>query len=235
MIIAGPCSWVNQNQEDEIIATAKALVNCADYFRCKLWLGGTTAAKYMIGMESEGIKTLEYINHFIPTGTEVQTPEHVALCKNLSFIWVGARNCQNYGLLKSLQHFPGEVMIKRGAGITVDEMMGVYDVMDGFYHKKIYVIERGINTFDRLPDSRWAPDIKGAMRIKHEYPEVFERYIVDCSHSVGRRELVEPTYNVFNAIGTKHFMFEAMVHPETSLTDKNQIISTEELKAILCK
>ena len=99
--------------------------------------------------------------------------------------------------------------------------------------KMPYIIERGINTFDRQPDSRWSPDLKGIIRVKNERPDIFSRLVVDCSHSVGRKEYSGDVYRAFKAIGVQHFMFECSIAPEKSKTDKGQILSIEELEEIL--
>lgn len=253
MIIAGNCLMADEEDIDIAVRTAKALKerNLADYFRCKIWGGGTSPQKYFKGMGLSGLLTLEQINRKIMSaGTEVQIPEHIDYCNKyeykVDFIWVGARNCQNYALLERLEYFKGDIFIKRGFGITVDEMIGLYDIIANpelnrslatlslsRVNKEIYIIERGIITFDRLPDSRWSPDLKGVIRIKNERPDIFNRLVVDCSHSVGRKEYSGDVYRAFKAIGVSHFMFECSVEPEKSKTDKGQILSIEELETIL--
>ena len=237
MIIAGNCLMVDDKDVEITYETAKELKErgLADYFRCKLWGGGTTPNKYFKGIGIEGIAHLEKINkEIMPVGTEVQIPEHIEICTNLPFIWIGARNCQNYALLeKTKVYIRGEVFIKRGCGITIDEFIGLFDIMSLIIGGDIYIIERGINTFDRLPDSRWSPDLKGVIRIKHERPDIFNRLVVDCSHSVGRKSYIEDTYKAFKAIGVKHFMFECSSEPARSRTDTKQILSVCELERIL--
>lgn len=236
MIIAGNCLMADEGDIDIAVRTAKALKekNLADYFRCKVWGGGTSPKKYFKGIGDNGLDPLLEIERIIiSAGTEVQTPQQVLWCNGLSFIWIGARNCQNYALLESLKDFRGDVFIKRGFGMTIDEVFGLFDIMDETIGKTPFIIERGINTFDRLPDSRWSPDLKGVIRIKNERPDIFTRLVVDCSHSVGRKEYSGDVYKAFKAIGVQHFMFECSVEPEKSKTDKNQILSIEELEEIL--
>jgi len=233
MIIAGNCSYIDDSDTNLIFDTAKELLSFTDYFRCKIFLGGTSPSKFKYGIESAGIKTLKEINKSIPVMTEIQTESHIDMCKdNISSIWVGARNSQNYGLMPMLAEWKGKVFLKRSPGMTIDEVIGLYDIMDVEYQKEVYIIERGINTFDRLDDSRWSPDLKGVIRLKQERPEIFYNTVIDCSHSVGRKELIEDTYKAFKAIGCEHFMFECTATGE-SKTDFNHMLSVRELKDII--
>ncbi len=241
MIIAGNCLLTSDTKREitQVINTAKELkkLGLADFFRCKIWGGGTSPERYYQGIGDKGIEILKYIrdNILIPTGTEIQIPEHLLKASGLSFIWVGARNCQNYALLESLKWYEGVIMIKRGFGITVKEIIGLYSIMREIIRIKedfLYLIERGINTFDRQEDSRWAPDLKGVIQIKKERPDVFDKLIIDCSHSVGKKEYIKEIYEAFKSIGCKHFMFECSIDGK-SLTDTRQMLSVKELHRII--
>jgi len=236
MIIAGNCLLTHPSEINIVERTASLLKKekLADYFRCKIWGGGTTPQRFYKGIGNKGIDVLKRISrNILPAGTEVQIPQHIIYCRNLSFIWIGARNCQNYALLENLTYFDGKIFIKRGAGITIDETIGLFDIMRDVFLKKIFIIERGINTFDRKEESRWSPDLKGIIRIKDERPDIFGRIVIDCSHSAGKKEYTRDIYNAFKSIGVKHFMFEVSAEPEKSKTDTAQILSTQELKEIL--
>ncbi len=232
MIIAGPCSYVDYSDREEIVKTARVLENTVDWFRCKLWLGGTRPDRYVRGIRSKGLPTLESINDFLPVMTEIQTEKHINKCKNLNGIWIGARSAQNYGLLEIAMDFKGEVFVKRGFGMTTDELIGLYDICKEIHKRKIYIIDRGINTFDRRPDSRWMPDIRNAIELKKKRPDVFDKLVIDCSHSIGKKNYIEDVYKSFYSIGCKHFMFEC-TYSGDSKTDKEQMLSVQELKCIL--
>jgi 3-deoxy-D-arabino-heptulosonate 7-phosphate (DAHP) synthase len=235
MIIAGNCSFTNIHEQKEIIDNAYELKEIGvDYFRCKLYLGGTSPEKFMVGVESEGIKTLEWINGTImPTGTEVHIPEQVTACSKLYYLWIGARNSRNYSLLRFIgDNYKGDVMLKRAPDMTVNETIGLYDVCTEKFNFYPYIIERGQVNIDRLEDSRWSPDLKGVIRIKQERPDIFDRLVIDCSHSVGRKEYIKDVYGAFKVIGCKHFMFEASLDGK-SKTDQRQMLSVKELKGII--
>lgn len=239
MVIAGNCLLTSTDKDEvgNVYETAMELGEFVNYYRCKIWGGGTSPDKYMYGIGDKGIKILETISkEIMPCGTEVHTPEHIRLCKNLDYIWIGARNSQNYTLLNELRKWDSSkpVFIKRGPAMTIDEVIGLHDILiakvgiDNFG-----IIERGINTFDRLPDSRWSPDIKGLIRLKTERPDVFMKTILDCSHSVGRSEYVYPLYKVGRSIGVGGYMFECTSRMAQSYTDKRQMLTVDQLRIVL--
>ena len=240
MIIAGPCLYAVETQREQFIETAKALKGLADFYRCKLWGGGTRPDRFFPGMSNKGLEMLDYINgEIMPVMTEVQSNHQIMACEHHSIesVWIGARNSQNYGLMQDIiQYWPKNkpIMIKRNAGMTIDELIGIFDIYLERYNRYVYFIERGINTFDRQEHSRWSPDLKGAIRLKHERPEIFDRLVVDCSHSVGVSSYIKDVYAAFEAIGVNHFMFECTIDGE-SLTDQNQMLSVKDLENILLR
>jgi len=234
-IFAGPCLYYDFSETRMVQHTAKALVGIADFYRCKLWGGGTQIDRYYSGVGDIGINVLQQINeNIIPVGCEIFTKEHIELVKDLYYFWFGARNSQNYRLIEALRHVTGMVLFKRDFGMTVDETIGLYDIYTNHAActDEVFFVERGINTFDRLEYSRWSPDLKGVIRIKNERPDIFDKLIVDCSHSVGYKDFIGDTYRAFKAIGVQHFMFECTIDGK-SKTDQFQMLSVDELEEIL--
>jgi 3-deoxy-D-arabino-heptulosonate 7-phosphate (DAHP) synthase len=233
MIIAGPCLYTDKEDHDDIIKTAESLMSVADVFRCKIFGGGTSVDKYFPGIGIEGLKDLEFIQEMLlPVCTEVHDLSHLKLCNNLHGIWIGARNSQNYTLLAGLSGYDGLILLKRGTGMTINELMALYDIMKVRHGVDCYIVERGVVTIDRQTDSRWSPDLKGIIQIKFDRPDIFERIIIDCSHSVGRKEYINDIYRAFKAIGIKNYMFEC-TYSGKSKTDSGHMLSVEELKSIL--
>lgn len=234
MIVSGPCGFISLAEKNMICDTAEALQGIATHFRVKIYMGGTRADRYYEGVKEKGLHVLEYIRErLMPVGTEIQIPQHVAECRGLDFLWIGARSSRNYALLQSLcTLYNGEIMLKRGMDMTVQETIDLYDLIVDRYNCYPYIIERGLVNIDREQESRWSPDLKGVIRIKSERPDIFDRLIIDCSHSVGRKEYIRDTYRAFNAIGCKHWMFECTVDGK-SLTDQRQMLSVKELEDIL--
>ena len=164
--------------------------------------------------------------------TEVQTPKQSNLLIGNHGVWIGARNSANYGIYEeaALDRFDF-VGIKRGPGMTIDEISSLHELSRIRYGFTPYIIERGINTIDRNDDARWSPDLRIAYTLKHRDEKIFDRLVVDCSHSGGRKEYTKDIYKAFKAIGVKHFMFE--VYDGKSKTDKNHVLSVEEFKNIV--
>lgn len=234
MIIAGPCLYSELKQKKEIIDTAYALQGIVDFFRCKVFGGGTSVEKYKEGVGVAGIQDLLYIqDNILPVGTEIHVPGQITLCSDFSYLWVGARNVQNYSLLRILcDNYDRTIMLKRGPGMGIQDIINLYDIVRVKHKKRSWIIERGIQTFDKREDSRWSPDLKGVLILKQERPDIFESLIIDCSHSVGRKDLIKDTYKAFKAVGCRHFMFECTKSGK-SHTDKNSMLSVGDLTNIL--
>lgn len=240
MIIAGPCLFTDLSETDEILRTAVDLRNNIGsdvLFRCKLWGGGTTLAKWFDGVGADGVPILSQINDdILSSGTEIRTEYELMECNGagLDFVWIGARNSANYSLYKSLELYrPKKIFIKRSPAMIIDEFHGLYDILTNKFNLDVYMIERGIVGFSNDSSSKFSPDLKGVIRIKNEYPEMFEKLVVDCSHSVFKKDYVSDVYEAFKSINIKHFMFECMSNPEKAKTDKNHMLSVEELSIIL--
>jgi len=233
MIIAGPCLW-NIGDDAAIKLTADNLKGTADYFRVKLWGGGTTPEKYFpgIGNSDDHLKAFKLTADLGNVITEVQTPEHIASALfGLSGVWIGARNCHNYGLIEKVFMAANRLQFvgfKRGPGVTIAETIDLYRLYTERGKVQPWIIERGINTIDRGTAGRWSPDLKIAYYLKHERPEIFDRLVIDCSHSAGEKRFVFDVYHAFKAIGCKNFMFECL--DGDSKTDRDHMMTTSELK-----
>lgn len=229
MLIAGNC-LLNLGEQVATLQTAEALEELGvDIFRCKLWGGGTTIEKYFPGIGRAGVPIM--LNCGLPAITEVHTPGHVAACDQLAGIWIGARNSYNYSLLKAAAGHPGTLFIKRHADMTIDNLADMDRMIQHLYKKKPYWIERGLSTIDRGEHGRWAPDLKIAYVLKHTEPELFQRLVIDCSHSASRKAYVRDVYQAFKAVGVQHFMFEVFI--QESKTDTAQVLSVDEFRRVL--
>lgn len=241
MIIAGPCLYTHLSEEADINTTAIDLKdeigNDDTIFRCKLWGGGTTVEKWVDGVGSNGLATLQFINeNIMEAATEVRTPEEILHVKasGLKVVWVGARNSANYSLYKTFELVKfDKVFVKRHPAMTIDEFVGLYDNLTQRFKMNVYPIERGIVGFSNNMESKFSPDLKGVIRIKHERPDIFDRLVIDCSHSVFVKDYVADVYKSFKSIGVDHFMFECMSNPDKAKTDKNHMLSVSELMNII--
>ena len=233
MICVGPCLINNDQEAKDAIKLAKDLKRTITHFRAKIIGGGTQVDKFKEGIGwAKGMDMLRTIEKIIPTGTEVQTPDQLNSCLDLSYVWVGARNSQNYSLLKHISYHKGDVLLKRGVGMTLEETIGIFDIMRLLFKKEPYIIERGINGIDRIPSQRWHIDLNSILRLKNYRKDIFNKLIVDCSHSAGSKELVGDIYEAMKSIGVKHFMFEC-TQDGKSQTDQGHMLSVKELKRII--
>lgn len=236
-IWAGPCLFTDLSESREIIETAQALWDMGiDYFRCKLWGGGTTSDKYFPGVGENGIKTFLKIPDIIPVGTEIQTPIQLekswtwgnhSIFLPFDYVWVGARNAWNYGLRKDIRNFNIPWILKRAPNMSIEKLYGAYDI-----DKPTWVMERGVDALYQPDNAPFMPDLKGVIRMKHERPDIFDKLIVDCSHSVFMKYCVADVYNSFKSIGVKHFMFECTLSGK-SRTDQGHMLSVKELEKII--
>ncbi len=231
MIFAGPCLFCDLDESNEIMDTALALKDIGvNNFRCKLNGGGTSRERYFKGVGEFGYEIFNSILKLeMSLWTEIKLPSEADFCwQNFFNGWIGARDANNYRLLDYVKSLQGFIWaLKRGPVMPIDELFGIHDL-----YKPTWVIERGIVTFDPMERSRFAPDLKGVIRIKNERPDIFDKLVVDCSHSVFRKAYIEDVYKAFKAIGVQHYMFEC-TYSGKSKTDQEHMLSVKELEKII--
>lgn len=250
---AGPCLLNDDPAEIEnAYNTARALYAIDPHirYRCKLWGGGTTPEKYMPGIGDKGIEVLGNISRMeldadlrrrahMRCGTEIQSAEQLIQCMGqVDYIWIGARNSQNYALLgeigrclkKGARMLVNEVLIKRGPGMTIDEIIGLHDICRQKYGFAPVIIERGINSFTRLVEDRWLTDFDGMIRLMRCRPDIALGF--DPSHAGGVRENIFPLVKAAAAIGINRFMLEVYDDPRLTRTDQAQAIGISEFRKI---
>jgi len=246
-IYAGPC-LLNDNQLEieDCFKTAEffsklnstprsSFLNKIEIkFRCKLFGGGTNLKKFKPGIRQAGVKILQNVRNIfnIKIGCDISTPDEIEYLSDFDFIWIGARNSQNYNLLEALKYLPRidkkEILIKRGPGMTIEEIIGIHDICVARYGYEPVIIERGINTFCRSEARRWMPDFQGLLRILTERFDI--KLCFDPSHACGQRIDVAAMTRAAFQLGVKNFMVEVMNDPTLSQTDKDQILSTEDFE-----
>jgi 3-deoxy-D-arabino-heptulosonate 7-phosphate (DAHP) synthase len=237
MIFAGPCLFTDLSESQEIFDTAKALHNIGvDYFRCKLWGGGTTPEKYFDGVGEDGLDTFFKIREFMKVGTEIQTPtqfecswqyDNNGILIPFDYIWIGARNSWNYGLRKEIKEYKIPWILKRAPNMSIEKLCGAHDI-----DHPTWVMERGVDALYQPDNAPFMPDLKGVIRMKHERPDIFDKIIVDCSHSIFIKNCVADVYKAFKSVGVRHFMFECTLSGK-SKTDQGHMLSVKELEDIL--
>ncbi|MBI2433628.1 MAG: 3-deoxy-7-phosphoheptulonate synthase [Candidatus Hydrogenedentes bacterium] len=216
-VFAGPCSVESREQILETAAVVKAAG--AQMLRGGAYKPRTSPYSFQ-GMEEEGLKLLQEAGqkYGLPVVTEVMTPEQVPLVEHYADMFqIGARNMQNYGLLKAVGKARKPVFLKRGMMSTINEflMSAEYVMSEG--NPNVVLCERGIRTFET--ETRNTLDIQ-AVPILRKYSHL--PIVVDPCHASGAWDLVLPMARAAVAAGADGIMVEVHPHPEVAFSDGQQ-------------
>ncbi len=229
-VIAGPCSVESEKQ---IVKTAiKVKKSGAKMLRGGAFKPRTSPYSFQ-GLEKEGLKLLAIAKKEakIPFVTEVVNPEDVELVGEYAdCLQIGARNVQNFSLLKRVGRFGKPVLLKRGMSTTIEEflMSAEYILSEGC--KDVILCERGIRTFETA--TRNTLDISAIPVIKERSHLPI---IVDPSHATGSRKYVVPLSLAAIACGADGIMVEVHPEPEKALCDGPQSLTLSEFHLLMKK
>ena len=228
VMIAGPCSI---ESEEQILESANMLQKLGiKIMRASAFKPRTSPYDFQ-GLGIKGLKILKKIKEKtgILTETEVMDVRDVAIAAEyVDVLRVGARNMQNYDLLKELGKIKKPVILKRGMAATINEFIMAAEYI--LYHGNTDVIlcERGIRTFETA--YRNTLDV-GAVAILKNLTHL--PVIVDPSHAAGNRELVPPLSKAAVAAGADGLLIEAHPHPDKALSDAAQSLYPEQLAKLM--
>lgn len=229
VIIAGPC--LMQGNDDIILARRLKEIG-VDIFRAKPYRGtGTHPSDNPKYYFREWQEIMRKISCFMEIATEYN--EDVKL-EYFDWIWIPCRRMQDYDMLQDINNeedeIGGQVILKRGFGNTIDEVVGAIEYLPDLRDQgRLWVCERGIDSFDRQLDIRWRPDFLGMLELKQQGYKV----IFDPSHACGKREFVLPMAKAALELGVDGLMIECRENPDESWSDKNQCISLNELEKFI--
>ncbi len=222
-MIAGPCTVESYDQMD---ATAEKLSKCG----VKVLRGGAfkprTSPYAFQGLGEEGLKILREVadKYNMAVTSEVMEVSQIPMfLKYVDILQVGARNMQNFNLLKSLGEIRKPVLLKRGLSATIEEWLMSAEYLMAGGNREIIFCERGIRTFERM--TRNTLDISAipvVQKISH-LP-----IVVDPSHATGLRDKVAPMSKAAVAAGADGLIIEVHNTPETALCDGAQSLYPEE-------
>ncbi|MBL8114969.1 MAG: 3-deoxy-7-phosphoheptulonate synthase [Acidobacteria bacterium] len=224
-VIAGPCAVESPEQ---ILRLAKAVSRAgATALRGGVYKPRTSPHAFQ-GHGLEGLAWLRAAGDAVglPIVTEVMAPSQVGkLAEKAEILQIGARNCQNYDLLKEAGGSGRAILLKRGFGTTVDEWLSAAEYLFAAGARDVMLMERGIRTFER--STRSTLDLCGlvAARGLTHLP-----LLVDPSHAAGRRDLVPQLSRAAWAAGADGLMIEVHDMPETALSDGPQALLPEDLE-----
>jgi 3-deoxy-7-phosphoheptulonate synthase len=222
VVMAGPCSVESEKQ---IMETAEAVAQAG----AKILRGGAykprTSPYDFQGMEEEGLKLLAKARE--ATGlaviTEVMSDRDVPLVAEYADIMqVGARNMQNFSLLKTLGKCGRPVMLKRGMSSTIKELLMSAEYVTAHGNPQVMLCERGIRTFETA--TRNTCDIS-AVPVLNEMTHL--PVILDPSHATGKRSLVPALARAGVAIGADGLIVEVHPCPEKAVSDGAQSLTLQ--------
>jgi 3-deoxy-7-phosphoheptulonate synthase len=226
-IMAGPCSVESEKQ---IMETAEAVAATG----AKILRGGAfkprTSPYDFQGLELEGLKLLAKARQ--ATGlaivTEVMSEQDVeVVAEHANIMQVGARNMQNFMLLKALGECPRPVLLKRGMSSTIMELLMSAEYITAHGNPNIMLCERGIRTFETA--TRNTCDI-AAVPLLNELTHL--PVILDPSHATGKRSLVPALARAAVAVGADGLLIEVHPFPEKAFSDGAQSLTLDQFRAL---
>ncbi len=227
-VIAGPCSVESEEQITKIAKDVKA--SGATFLRGGAFKPRTSPYSFQ-GMEFEGLELLKEAKAEtgLPIVTEIMSPKHVErFNEDVDVIQVGARNMQNFDLLKELGHTKKTILLKRGLSSTIEEwLMSAEYIMAGG-NENVVLCERGIRTFETY--TRNTLDISAIPAIKRlsHLP-----IVVDPSHATGMNWMVAPLAVAAVAAGADGIMMEVHNDPKNAKCDGAQSITPAEFDSVM--
>lgn len=228
-VIAGPCSVESAEQISQIAASVKK--SGADILRGGAFKARTSPYSFQ-GLRERGIDFLCAAGRQTGMGvvTEISDISHLPLFERVDIIQVGARNMQNFELLKALGSQKKPVLLKRGMANTLSELLLSAEYIMAGGNESVILCERGIRTFE--PSTRNTLDLSAVpvLRGLTHLP-----IIVDPSHATGSSALVAPMALAAAAAGAHGIMIEVHQNPEAALCDGEQSITPQEFDALMKK
>ena len=228
-VAAGPCSVEN---EEQIIRVAQAVKASG----ARLLRGGAfkprTSPYAFQGLHDRGIQLLLLAKKEtgLPIVTELMSLTHLDLFAEVDVIQVGARNMQNFEMLKELGHCGKPILLKRGLANTLEEFLMSAEYIMAGGNSQVILCERGIRTFETM--TRNTLDISAIPLLKHQS---HLPVIVDPSHAAGIPWLVEPLSKAAIAAGADGLMIEVHNDPKSALCDGAQSLTPEQFDAVMKK
>lgn len=229
-VIAGPCSVESQEQILEI-ATAVAEAG-ATHLRGGAFKPRTSPYDFQ-GLKEEGLKYLVRAREAtgLPIVTEVLHESDVLLVAEYAdILQVGARNCQNFGLLSALGKTNKPVLLKRGFGCKIAEHIMAAEYIKKEGNENILLCERGIRTFEDA--TRFTFDINAIPLMKRKSNWMV---VADPSHGTGLSEIVPNIAYASVAAGADGLMVEVHKQPENAVSDGRQSLSLPAFSAMMDK
>jgi 3-deoxy-7-phosphoheptulonate synthase len=228
VLIAGPCSV---ETESRTVAVAREVKRAgARVFRAGAYKPRTSPYSFQ-GLGEEGLVTLRRVRDEIglPVVSEVMDTSLAAkVAEHVDIVQVGARNMQNFPLLKKLGELQRPVLLKRGISATLEEWLMAAEYLLAEGNPNVILCERGVRTFNHHSRNTLDLNVVPLVRKISHLP-----VIVDPSHGVGKRDRVRHLSRAAIAAGAQGLMVEVHTHPDTAYSDAQQTIDVETFRGIV--
>jgi 3-deoxy-7-phosphoheptulonate synthase len=227
VVMAGPCAVEDAAQiQEAALEVAEA--------GCPVLRGGAfkprTSPYSFQGLGAAGVRLLRDAadRRGLAAITEVLEPGDLPALEGVAILQVGARNMQNYALLKALSELRRPVLLKRGLAATFEEWLLAAEYLMSGGNEQVILCERGIRTFETV--TRNTLDLSSVVLAKQR---THLPVVVDPSHASGTRELVVPLSLAAAAAGADGLLVEMHPHPEEALCDGAQALLPEGLRDLM--
>ena len=226
-VIAGPCSVESREQINVVAQSVKD--SGAAILRGGIFKPRTSPYSFQ-GLAEEGLDMLLEAKRKtgMPIITEIMNQTQLHLMEEVDIIQIGARNMQNFDLLKEVGKSRKPVLLKRGLANTIEELLMSAEYILAEGNNKVILCERGIRTFETM--TRNTLDLSSIPLLKER---THLPVIVDPSHAAGIRSLVEPLSKAAIAVGADGLMIEVNLDPQQSLSDGDQSLNLEQFDALM--
>ena len=229
VLIAGPCSV---ESEEQIVKVAKAVkASGADMIRGGAFKPRTSPYDFA-GLKSEGLELLKIARAEtgLPIVTELMNIMDIDLFEDVDVIQIGARNMQNYDLLREMGKLDKPILLKRGLANTLKELLMSAEYIMSSGNERVILCERGIRTFSDYTRNTF--DLS-AVPMLHELSHL--PVIADPSHATGMSRLVPPMALAATAAGADGLIIEVHNDPMHALCDGAQSLTPEDFDTLAVK
>ena len=229
VLIAGPCSV---ESEEQIVKVAKAVkASGADMIRGGAFKPRTSPYDFA-GLKAEGLELLKIARAEtgLPIVTELMNIMDIDLFEDVDVIQIGARNMQNYDLLREMGKLDKPILLKRGLANTLKELLMSAEYIMSSGNERVILCERGIRTFSDYTRNTF--DLS-AVPMLHELSHL--PVIADPSHATGMSRLVPPMALAATAAGADGLIIEVHNAPMHALCDGAQSLTPEDFDALAVK
>ncbi len=227
VVAAGPCAV---ESEEQTLTVAKEVKRAgASLLRGGAYKPRTNPYSFQ-GLGEQGVKILKKASEEtgLPVVTEIMDTRDIDVFKTVDMVQIGARNAQNFNLLREVGKLGKPVLLKRGMANTVEEWLQASEYILSEGNGNVVLCERGIRTFEK--STRFTLDIGGMIAAK---TMTHLPVCADPSHPAGKRELVHSLALASVAAGADMLIIEVHPHPEVALSDSEQQLTPESFGVLM--